>query len=238
MRTRPAPGSRFWIAAALVLAAGAAGAGEMAPAADCSECRELLERAHQVIRGLQEENQALRERLAVTERLLRRCRAARSACHERLRRQREGLHACRVHLGECTEHLAGCREKAEACGESLEVCREELLACRGEPCCDPRLQPGTHGNPICFEGATCCADGTWRCNRGDGTPSCDAPGRVCELPPRCVDPETGAVRCCLQDGEPHPIGSSFPAGDGCNMCACLETGQVVCTLRPCVLDAP
>lgn len=39
-------------------------------------------------------------------------------------------------------------------------------------CCKPDLKPGVNGNPTCFEGATCCGDGQWRCNKGDGSPDC------------------------------------------------------------------
>ena len=39
-------------------------------------------------------------------------------------------------------------------------------------CCNPDDEPGVNGNPFCFEGATCCADGTWACNNGDLTPNC------------------------------------------------------------------
>jgi hypothetical protein len=49
-----------------------------------------------------------------------------------------------------------------------------------DECCDPRQEPGVGENPICFEGATCCADGRWACNHGDGTPSCEELGRVCD----------------------------------------------------------
>ncbi|MDH3284362.1 MAG: hypothetical protein OEQ13_06440 [Acidobacteriota bacterium] len=53
---------------------------------------------------------------------------------------------------------------------------------KGKPpklaCCNPALEPGTNGNPFCFEGHTCCTDGTWRCNNPDATPSCDV-GEVC-----------------------------------------------------------
>lgn len=45
-------------------------------------------------------------------------------------------------------------------------------------CCDPALEPGTNGNPFCFEGHTCCASGQWQCNNPDGTPSCSG-GQVC-----------------------------------------------------------
>jgi hypothetical protein len=40
-------------------------------------------------------------------------------------------------------------------------------------CCDPAEEPGVGDNPTCFEGATCCADGTWQCNGDSGESSCD-----------------------------------------------------------------
>jgi len=74
-------------------------------------------------------------------------------------------------------------------------------------CCDPAGEPGTHGNATCVEGASCCADGTWQCNAGDGSSSCAVPGRVCES---CCDPlempgRGGAPACiegasCCADG--------------------------------------
>src|SRR5262249_22360547 len=45
-------------------------------------------------------------------------------------------------------------------------------------CCDPALEPGVNGNPLCFEGHTCCANGQWQCNNPDGSPSCSG-GQVC-----------------------------------------------------------
>jgi hypothetical protein len=49
---------------------------------------------------------------------------------------------------------------------------------RSEACCDPAEEPGTNGSPTCIEGASCCADGTWACNEGDGSATC-AEGQVC-----------------------------------------------------------
>lgn len=43
-----------------------------------------------------------------------------------------------------------------------------------DACCDPATEPGLGDNPICIEGATCCADGAWKCNEGDGSSSCTA----------------------------------------------------------------
>jgi len=48
----------------------------------------------------------------------------------------------------------------------------------GDRCCNPDDEPGTNGNPFCFEGHTCCSDGRWSCNNADASPSCDA-GEVC-----------------------------------------------------------
>jgi len=54
------------------------------------------------------------------------------------------------------------------------------------PCCDPRKEPGHHGQPLCYEGHYCCADGKWKCGGGlssaapEPTSPCAAPGRRCE----------------------------------------------------------
>ena len=64
----------------------------------------------------------------------------------------------------------------------------------GPSCCDPAAEPGTGGNPLCFEGHSCCADGTWRCNNPDGTPSC-AGGVVC--PDGCA----GRNESCSSDDD-------------------------------------
>ena len=47
---------------------------------------------------------------------------------------------------------------------------------KGKPaaCCNPLLEPGTNGNPFCFEGHSCCSDGRWRCRQPNGQPSCPA----------------------------------------------------------------
>jgi len=38
---------------------------------------------------------------------------------------------------------------------------------------------------------------------------------------------------CEYMGTSHAVGESFPAGDGCNTCECLEGGAVSCTLGLC-----
>ena len=49
-----------------------------------------------------------------------------------------------------------------------------------QPCCDPAAEPGAMDNPPCFEGATCCADGTWSCNDPGGASTCPSPGNECD----------------------------------------------------------
>jgi len=77
-----------------------------------------------------------------------------------------------------------------------------------EACCDPAKQPGAHGNPACFEGATCCGDGEWRCNNNAGQPTCEEIGHACE--PECLP-----VLCELY----CPWGWATNE-EGCEICAC------------------
>lgn len=39
---------------------------------------------------------------------------------------------------------------------------------------------------------------------------------------------------CSWQGQTYQVGDSFPAGDGCNTCTCMETGEAACTLMGCV----
>ena len=41
------------------------------------------------------------------------------------------------------------------------TCRVDSVDCPA--CCDPQDEPGNNGNPPCFEGASCCADGVGPC---------------------------------------------------------------------------
>eukprot|EP00992_Anisonema_acinus_P009925 TRINITY_DN6137_c0_g1_i1.p1 TRINITY_DN6137_c0_g1~~TRINITY_DN6137_c0_g1_i1.p1 ORF type:complete len:740 (-),score=186.00 TRINITY_DN6137_c0_g1_i1:15-2186(-) len=88
-----------------------------------------------------------------------------------------------------------------------------------EGCCDPSQQPGTNGNPTCFEGATCCSTGNWQCNNHDATMTCEAQGEVCgesapagiELAPIGLAPVQLAVP--VQVAEPAqilPVGEIIP----------------------------
>lgn len=52
-------------------------------------------------------------------------------------------------------------------------------SCEDGRCCDPTTMPGEGVNPACVEGVSCCGDGVWRCNEGDGATTCDSPGTVC-----------------------------------------------------------
>ncbi len=42
---------------------------------------------------------------------------------------------------------------------------------------------------------------------------------------------------CAYGKQPHAIGTSFPATDGCNTCACVEDAVVLCTEKACAADA-
>ena len=62
-------------------------------------------------------------------------------------------------------------------------CKDDDQGRRGDPlaqCCNPLAEPGVGDNPTCVEGATCCADGTWACNEGDGSSTCAGQGAVCQ----------------------------------------------------------
>ncbi len=94
-------------------------------------------------------------------------------------------------------------------------------------CCDPADEPGTGDIPICIEGATCCADGSWSCNDGAGRSTCDVDGEVCEEEDLCAD---FTAPGCTQAG--CLPGQTCNTSVGCNpsFCSCdPDTGQVVCT---------
>ncbi len=85
------------------------------------------------------------------------------------------------------------------------------------PCCDPTMEP------ICFEGASCCDDGTWQCNDGIGQPACPGPlgevcmgagsdsgGMMCQMQgATCAQgqPCCGGLQCCA--GQPIPPGAEY-----------------------------
>src|SRR6201999_1085127 len=52
----------------------------------------------------------------------------------------------------------------------------------------------------------------------------------------CVDRHTCEVASCAYEGNSYPVGSSFPASDGCNTCNCTADGTVLCTLRLCTCN--
>ncbi|GJM26845.1 MAG: hypothetical protein DHS20C16_32600 [Phycisphaerae bacterium] len=142
--------------------------------------------------------------------------------------------------GECTDIPQGCYDvwdpvcgcdgvtygndcEAAAAGVSIAYLGE----CE-DPCCDPADEPGVGGNPFCFEGASCCADGTWACNNANGTPSCDL-GLVCdEIGKCCLEGGT-----CIETSEAkcyEKCGSFAGAGTSC-------TGPWDCPIPPIVIAA-
>eukprot|EP01084_Bolivina_argentea_P237756 399483_1 len=90
-------------------------------------------------------------------------------------------------------------------------------------CCDPNDKPGFNGNPICFEGAACCPDGTWSCSIGDGhTFPC---GKT------LLDTNINEMgkECC------NGFANCKNYYDGCNDCICGENGLDACTFRWCLI---
>jgi hypothetical protein len=68
------------------------------------------------------------------------------------------------------------------------------------PCCGLDELPG------CFEGAFCCADGSWQCGNGPGQPApCEQEGLVCEPQP---------APCCEPDDAPPCFEGAFCCADG------------------------
>ncbi|HEX7784968.1 MAG TPA: galactose oxidase-like domain-containing protein, partial [Methylomirabilota bacterium] len=59
-----------------------------------------------------------------------------------------------------------------AATHSWDMGQQSMLLSFRPACCDPAERPGFNGNPICFEGHTCCANGEWECNQANGTPNC------------------------------------------------------------------
>jgi hypothetical protein len=87
----------------------------------------------------------------------------------------------------------------------------------------------------CSEPAPTCGDGTQLLCRRAALPCPE--GEVREIVDscygRCVDRASCEPISCEYEGQFHPIGSSFPASDGCNTCGCQEGGIAACTLRLC-----
>ncbi len=96
------------------------------------------------------------------------------------------------------------------------------VVCEPTPgaCCDVADMPGFNNNPFCIEGATCCGDGEWKCNAGNGSSTCESAGDTCDviwcdgiLPLECP---TGGLSCV-----DYPLDSCDPSdggGDCIGMC--------------------
>lgn len=76
----------------------------------------------------------------------------------------------------CVGWTCGNECMADSAGASI----NHLGSCV-QPCCDPSEEPGVGDYSPCVEDATCCANGQWQCNLGDGTSSCAAVGDVCRV---------------------------------------------------------
>jgi len=110
----------------------------------------------------------------------------------------------------CEDLCGGFTQPGVSCATTLCAEQPTGACCVTPQCCDPADEPGTNGNPFCIEGHTCCADGTWRCNNADGTPSCEATSTACPT-------------CCPADEEPG-VGGNPICFEGH---ACCD-GQWIC----------
>jgi hypothetical protein len=79
----------------------------------------------------------------------------------------------------------------------------------------------------CGDTCTVCPPGDPDCFETAVVKACDAFG-VC-VP---AQPDMCGQQCTFA-GMTYEPGDSFPAGDGCNTCTCIEDGSVVCTLIAC-----
>ncbi len=57
------------------------------------------------------------------------------------------------------------------------------------------------------------------------------PHHGCRWGDQCRTPRRDNV--CMVHGRAYAVGSSFPAGDGCNVCTCTAATTVVCSAMPC-----
>ena len=74
-------------------------------------------------------------------------------------------------------------EQGWMCEEwNFQFCSSDGTGPEPERCCYAWQQPGFADVPACFEGASCCADGTWACNDGAGNSTCEDSGVVCMGP--------------------------------------------------------
>jgi hypothetical protein len=112
-----------------------------------------------------------------------------------------------------------------------------------EHCCSPADEPGQNGNAICFEGATCCGDGTWQCNSGDGSNTCanstGAVGDVCSEP-KCCDladqPGTNGNPFCFEGASCCGDGTwQCNSGNGSSTCGDVG-GGAICEPQPSACD--
>jgi hypothetical protein len=129
-------------------------------------------------------------------------------------------------------------------------------------CCNPDEEPGLGENPPCVEGATCCADGEWACNEGDGRSTCEvlctgkpcgigskgcSANEYCERPVGACDDAnvTGVGVSVAHEGEcgqacGGPLDVACPEGEFCKqeLGACLDPAATgACAPRPQGCDA-
>jgi hypothetical protein len=134
----------------------------------------------------------------------------------------------------CTRGSLACTRLACSPDGGTRACRSGADCGRGEQCFGPE---GCGVPWACEPLRGCTADIAYFCGC-DGTTfegSSSCPGRPFQHRGRCSGT---ATRCVLRDGRSCPAGATCPAGDGCNDCTCSASGELRCTMRPCVPPRP
>ena len=107
---------------------------------------------------------------------------------------------------------------------------DEGRVCRR--CCDPSEEPGVDGNPLCFEGHTCCANGRWQCNDAGAQSTCAVDGTVCEnCCPQSLEPGQGGNPICFE-GHTCCSDGTWQCNGASGEPSCDLTGQACSCCNP------
>jgi hypothetical protein len=128
------------------------------------------------------------------------------------------------HIGSLVALLAGLAAAATGCDDdSIGKGQSPSTAC-----CNPEEEPGAGGSPLCVEGASCCADGTWSCNDADGSSACDQAQGVCTATACCDPAEQPGVggRPYCTEGATCCASGSWSCNDADGSTYCDDVGSV------------
>lgn len=138
--------------------------------------------------------------------------------------------------GECHDvcALVDCAQMIEECPEGTEISFESPYCCGTCVSSDKGLCLDSGGDWDIGCGNRGCTTMEANCEFSDAVPSCDCgptmawvDGQGCVFEPSCQ-----GNSCLDENGQSIPDGTSFPADDGCNSCACTD-GQITCLAHDC-----